>query len=112
MAFVTHSQQTNLFSTNQVHDNYVDAVRWVGNCLISKSTKNLICLWQPDASRYTHTYIYFAFTYIYKLIHTYIHTYIREYIHMQTHVYTHTYVHTYMHTHAHIYILIGTKEQH
>ena len=52
MAFVTYSQQTNLFSTNQVHDNYVDAVRWVGNCIISKSTKNLICLWQPDASRY------------------------------------------------------------
>ena len=52
MAFVTYTQQTNLFSTNQVHDNYVDAVRWVGNCLISKSTKNLICLWQPDASRY------------------------------------------------------------
>lgn len=43
--------QVPLFSTTQVHNDYVDSVRWYGNCIISKSTKNRIAMWLPDADR-------------------------------------------------------------
>jgi WD40 repeat protein len=51
-AFPTYTQQLPIFSTTQVHDDYVDSVRWVGNCLLSKSTKNKVSLWTPDSGRY------------------------------------------------------------
>ncbi len=31
---------------------YVDNVRWFGDCVMSKSTKNRIVMWQPDSLRH------------------------------------------------------------
>lgn len=50
--FLALSIQIPLFSTTQVHSDYVDSVRWVGNCILSKSTKNRVALWAPDSDRY------------------------------------------------------------
>ena len=49
--FRTATQQTPLFSTNQVHSNYVDSVKWVGDCVMSKSVCDSIVLWAPDSPR-------------------------------------------------------------
>lgn len=57
-AFPTYTQQLPIFSTTQVHDDYVDSVRWVGNCVLSKSTKNKVSLWMPDSGRYKVTTIF------------------------------------------------------
>ena len=51
-SFPTIFQQIPLFSTNQLHTDYVDCVRWVGDCLLTKSTNNRVVLWSPDALRY------------------------------------------------------------
>jgi polycomb protein EED len=48
----TLSMQIPIYSTTQIHSDFVDSVRWVGNCIISKSTKNRMVLWAPD-SRYS-----------------------------------------------------------
>lgn len=50
--FQPHMEQIPLFSTTQIHAGYVDSVRWVGDCVLSKSTNNRIVLWTPDAYRY------------------------------------------------------------
>jgi len=39
-----------IFSTCEVHSDYVDCVRWIGNLLVSKSTASMIVLWKPDPS--------------------------------------------------------------
>lgn len=52
LPFEPISVQIPLFSTTQVHNDYVDSVRWFGNCIISKSTKNRVALWAPDSDRY------------------------------------------------------------
>jgi polycomb protein EED len=44
--------QAPLYTTNRVHTDYVDAVKWIGDCLLTKSTNNRIALWTPDALRY------------------------------------------------------------
>jgi WD40 repeat protein len=41
-----------LYSTTQIHTDYVDCVRWVGDCLLTKSTNNRVVLWAPDAQRH------------------------------------------------------------
>jgi hypothetical protein len=50
--FQPHMEQLPLFSTAQIHAGYVDSVRWVGDCILSKSTNNRIVLWMPDPYRY------------------------------------------------------------
>lgn len=50
--FKTVIDQVPLFTTNQVHSDYVDCCLWYGNCLITKSTRNRIVLWSPDNHRY------------------------------------------------------------
>lgn len=36
------------FSTTNIHHNYVDSVKWYGKMLMSKSTNEVIVLWQPQ----------------------------------------------------------------
>lgn len=50
--FPTITCQIPLFSTTQVHNDYIDSIRFVGNCILSKSTKNRVVLWAPDSFRY------------------------------------------------------------
>ena len=50
--FRSVSQQDPLYSTNQVHMNYVDSVKWVGDFLLTKATGEAVTLWAPDSTRY------------------------------------------------------------
>lgn len=50
--FQTVFEQIPLFSTTQLHKDYVDTVVWVGNLILSKSTSNRAALWAPDPERY------------------------------------------------------------
>jgi polycomb protein EED len=45
-------EQFPLFSTIQIHGDYVDSARWFGDCILSKSTKNNVIMWAPDSFRY------------------------------------------------------------
>ncbi len=38
-------------SSKQIHSNYVDCVRWLGECVLSKSVDNRVILWRPDLSK-------------------------------------------------------------
>lgn len=51
-SFPVEFLQFPLYSTTQLHTDYVDCVRWVGDCLLTKSTNNRIVLWAPDAQRH------------------------------------------------------------
>jgi len=52
LVFLTHSQQQPLYSTESLHRDYVDCVRFYGNFILSKSIKNRVVLWLPDRMRY------------------------------------------------------------
>jgi WD40 repeat protein len=54
-SFNTVFEQFPLFSTTQLHKDYVDTVAWVGNLIVSKSTDNRAALWAPDPDRYLVT---------------------------------------------------------
>ena len=62
LAFATVSVQASLYATTVPHNNYVDCVRWAGNCLLSRdsaSTQHRVLLWGPDNKRWevnTHTH--------------------------------------------------------
>ncbi|GIL74200.1 hypothetical protein Vretimale_1963 [Volvox reticuliferus] len=47
-AFPTRVVQQPLFSASQVHNDYVDCVRWLGDLVLSKSVHDVITLWRPE----------------------------------------------------------------
>ena len=51
IAFVSVAEQFPIFSTDKVHNHYVDSVKWVGDCILSKSLCNRAALWTPDPLR-------------------------------------------------------------
>ena len=38
-----------IFSSTELHNNYVDNIRWYGDLLFSRSTEPNIILWKPEA---------------------------------------------------------------
>lgn len=52
--FRTSYEQTPVFSTNKIHHDYVDCVKFVGDLVLSKSIGNTVVLWKPDFSKTTH----------------------------------------------------------
>lgn len=39
------------FSTNLVHNNFIDSVNWYGNFILSNAVNDKVALWAPDPSR-------------------------------------------------------------
>lgn len=56
--FKTYTEQSPLYSTSLIHTRYVDSVRWVGDCVLSKSINGRIVLWCPDSARYKVHYLF------------------------------------------------------
>jgi polycomb protein EED len=50
-SFRTIYEQMPYFSTNKVHTDYVDCVRFVGDLVLSKSTGGTVVLWKPEFTR-------------------------------------------------------------
>lgn len=47
MSFPTRQLHHPLFSSYKLHFNFVDCVRWVGDCVLSKSPAAKLLLWRP-----------------------------------------------------------------
>jgi len=50
----TVHQQLPIFSSSQLHSNYVDCVQFVGDLVLSKTTTNTIALWKPELKTSSH----------------------------------------------------------
>jgi polycomb protein EED len=50
-SFRTIYEQMPYFSTNKIHTDYVDCVRFVGDLVLSKSTGGTVVLWKPKFTR-------------------------------------------------------------
>lgn len=49
---MVHTEEFPLFVTTNVHSDYVDSVKWLGDLLLTKSTKGKMLLWGPDSARF------------------------------------------------------------
>lgn len=63
-SFPTCILQDPLYSTTSIHTDYVDSIKWVGDCLLTKSTKQRIVLWSPDSMRYKVCYEMHSFVFM------------------------------------------------
>ena len=53
--FPTYNSELPVFRSSHIHNGFIDSLRWYGDCIVSKSTKNNIVLWAPDAIRFIPT---------------------------------------------------------
>lgn len=73
--FKTVRCQIPSFTTRDIHRNYVDCVRWLGNFVMSKSCENSIVLWKPGKLDNEHDIGLLTGTYSSDSVTTFIHSF-------------------------------------